>query len=198
MTTTRIDFIRHGEPEGGSMYRGSAIDHPLSEKGWEQMRTALGEACHWDVIVSSPLQRCLAFAEALGRKHHLPVETEQEFREVGFGSWEGHTREEILAQDPEGYAAFYRDPVHCRPEGAEALPAFGRRVAGAFERTLSRHSGQRILVVAHAGVIRAAMGHVLQTPPEAWYRVQVDNAGISRFQRTNGIDQLLFHNRSRI
>ncbi|RTZ75897.1 MAG: histidine phosphatase family protein [Gammaproteobacteria bacterium] len=196
--TTRIDFIRHGEPEGGSMYRGSAIDHPLSSKGWEQMRAALGSSCHWDVIVSSPLRRSLAFAEELGRKHGLPVETEADFREVGFGSWEGHTREEILAQDPEGYAAFYRDPVHCRPAGAEELPAFGRRVAEAFERTLERHAGRRILVVAHAGVIRATLGHVLQAPPEAWYRVQVDNAGISRFQRRNGIDQLLFHNRSRI
>ena len=196
--TTRIDFIRHGEPEGGAMYRGSAIDHPLSSMGWEQMHAALGNGCHWDVIVSSPLRRCLAFAEALGRQHGLPVETEADFREVGFGSWEGHTREEILARDPEGYAAFYRDPVHCRPEGAEELHAFGRRVAEAFERILERHAGRRILVVAHAGVIRATLGQVLQAPPEAWYRVQVDNAGISRFRRRNGVDQLLFHNRGRI
>ena len=52
-----------------------------------------------------------------------------------------------------------------------------------------------MLVVAHAGVIRAALGHVLQAPPAAWYRVKVDNAGLSRFAREGEITQLHFHNR---
>jgi len=30
---TTIDLLRHGEPVGGRMLRGST-DHPLSETGW--------------------------------------------------------------------------------------------------------------------------------------------------------------------
>ena len=71
--TTVIDFIRHGTPEGGRLYRGSTIDDPLGEKGWQQMWRAVGDLCHWDAIVSSPLRRCLAFAEALGERHGLPA-----------------------------------------------------------------------------------------------------------------------------
>jgi len=159
---TILDFIRHGEPEGGRLYRGAAIDDPLSEKGWRQMWQAVGEDCHWDQLVSSPLQRCHAFALALGEKHGLPLSVEQDFREVGFGDWEGRSPVEIQQQDAEEYAAFYSDPVNNRPSGAEDLLDFGRRVARAFECTASAHAGKRVLVVAHAGVIRAALGHVMQ------------------------------------
>jgi broad specificity phosphatase PhoE len=193
--TTLLDFIRHGEPEGGSRYRGSTVDDPLSSRGWRQMRQAIGSTCRWDLVISSPLQRCLAFARELAACHDLPVEVERDFREVGFGCWEGLNRRQVREMDEEGFLAFYRDPVHCRPEGAEDLLQFGLRVATAFERATTRHAGRHILVVAHAGVIRAVLGHVLQAPAEAWYRVQVDNAGISRFAREAGDNRLLFHNR---
>ncbi len=193
-----IDFIRHGEPEGGRLYRGATVDDPLSEKGWRQMWQAVGETCHWDHIVSSPLQRCLAFAEALAERHGLPLESDAELREVGFGDWEGLSPGEVEQRDPEGYAAFYRDPVACRPPGAEDLLHFGRRVATAYDRIARSGEGTRVLVVAHAGVVRATLGHVLQAPPRAWYRVKVDNAGITRFLHHDGIDQLLFHNRPRL
>ncbi len=191
---TILDFIRHGEPEGGRLYRGAAIDDPLSEKGWEQMWRAVGESRAWDQLVSSPLQRCHAFALTLGEKHGLPVSVEQDFREVGFGSWEGRSPVDIQQQDPEEYAAFYADPVNNRPPGAEDLLDFGRRVAGAMERTASAHTGKQVLVVAHAGVIRAALGHVLQAPPAAWYRAKVNNAGMSRFARDDKGWQLMGHN----
>ncbi len=192
-----IDFIRHGEPQGGRLYRGAAVDDPLSEKGWSQMWAAVGETRRWDRIVSSPLQRCLAFAEALAQRDRLPLAAETDLREVGFGEWEGLSPEEVKARDPEGYAAFYRDPVECRPPGAEDLILFGHRVADAYDRIARHGRGERVLVVAHAGVIRAALGHVLQAPPSCWYRVQVDNAGITRFRHEKGADRLLFHNRSR-
>jgi len=193
---TRLDFIRHGRPEGGSKYRGSAVDDPLSAEGWRQMWRAVGDHCHWDGVITSPLRRCHEFAQALAERHHLPLEVEADFREVGFGCWEGRTRAQLQAEDPQGYAAFYADPVNRRPAGAEDLHAFGRRVARAFEAAVARHPEGRWLVVAHAGVIRAALGHVLQAPPAAWYRVAVDNAGLSRFECQGEQRKLIFHNRA--
>ncbi|BAO45308.1 histidine phosphatase family protein [Thiolapillus brandeum] len=194
----RLDFIRHGEPEGGRLYRGASIDDPLSDKGWRQMWQTVGEDNHWDCIVSSPLQRCHGFALALGEKHGLPVAIEKDFREVGFGSWEGRSPADIQQHCPGDYAAFYGDPVRNRPPGAEDLPDFGRRVARAFEATAQACPDQRVLVVAHAGVIRAALGHVMQAPPQAWYRVKVDNAGLSRFLLDEKGKQLVFHNLPRL
>ncbi|WP_456373099.1 histidine phosphatase family protein [Thiolapillus sp.] len=195
---TVLDFIRHGEPEGGRLYRGSRIDDPLSERGWQQMWQAVGDHCHWDQIVSSPLVRCHAFALALGKKHGLPVTLEQDFREVGFGLWEGRSPVEIQQHNAAEYAAFHTDPVHNRPPQAEDLLTFGQRVAQAFDNTAARFRDKQILVVAHAGVIRAVLGHVMQAPPAAWYRVKVDNAGLSRFRLDENGLHLVYHNRPQI
>ena len=81
---------------GGRRYRGSGIDDPLSEKGWQQMWQALENPENWNRIISSPMLRCCEFAHALGRQLGLPVELIQDLREVGFGSWEGRSSAEII------------------------------------------------------------------------------------------------------
>ena len=191
---TTIDFMRHGEPVGGSRYRGHGIDDPLSEKGWQQMWQAVETPGSWGRIISSPMLRCSEFAHALGQRLGLPVGLINDLREVGFGSWEGRSAAEIIQQDAAEYEDFYLDPVHNRPPGAEDLLLFGQRVAAVYRRLLADYPDEHILVVAHAGVIRAALGHVMQTTAEHWYRARVDNARITRFRHTPQGDLLVFHN----
>lgn len=193
---TLVDFIRHGEPVGGRRYRGNGIDDPLSEHGWSQMWGALGDPVPWDGIVASPLQRCRAFAEALAERHGLPLRVEPGFREVGFGCWEGRSPGEVMARDPEAYEAFYRDPVTNRPMGAEPLGDFLARIGGAYEGLVASQPGKHILVVCHAGVIRAVIGHILRAEPGRWYRIRIDNAGVTRIFRSRHGDRLEFHNGS--
>ena len=195
MKETLIDFMRHGEPEGGRRYRGHGVDDPLSDRGWQQMWNAVAEPVPWQRVVTSPLQRCRVFALALAEKHRLPLAVEQRFQEVGQGVWEGLSPDQIVQRDPAAYAAFHHDPVRNRPPGAESLDVFGKRVADALEALFCDCAGEHVLVVAHAGVIRAALGHVLQADPLAWYRVRVDNAALTRFRRGPYGDKLEFHNR---
>ena len=193
---TQIDLLRHGEPEGGSKYRGQS-DDPLNDRGWQQMRDALGSAASWDVVVSSPLQRCLAFARELAAERGLALEVEDRLKEVGFGSWEGCTKDEIEARAPGSVARFYDDPLRCRPEGAEPLAAFRDRVLEGWEALLGRHAGLRVLLVTHAGVIRMVVGSVLAAPLERAYRIHVPYAGVTRIAvrggDRNSQAQLLFH-----
>ncbi len=86
----------------------------------------------WERIVSSPLRRCLEFAEALAEQGKLPVHCEPRFSEVGFGDWEGKTRAELEQQNPGQVSSFYQDPVNNRPPGAEPLDAFTARVICGF------------------------------------------------------------------
>lgn len=189
-----IDLIRHGEPVGGRRYRGHGIDDPLSETGWAQMWQALGEAAPWDCIVSSPLQRCRAFAEALSSRHGIPVTLEHRFREVGFGRWEGRSPAEIQANNRAEYEGFYTDPVKCRPPGAEPLDSFITRVVTAYSAVLSNPEAQHCLIVAHAGVIRAIIAHVLHANPLGLYRIKVDNAGVTPIRHGRYGGKLEFHN----
>lgn len=192
---TFIDFMRHGEPEGGRRYRGNAVDDPLSEKGWQQMWNAVGEQRPWQHIISSPMRRCSAFAEALAEECALELSIDDRFREVGFGRWEGLSPDEIISANPKDYEAFYRDPCRNRPAGAETLEDFGQRVAQGLEDALSDHQGQQVLIVAHAGVIRAALGYILHVDPVAWYRTRIDNAAFTRFRSGRYGNKLEFHNR---
>ena len=195
MVDTVIDFIRHGEPEGGRRFRGHRVDDPLSEKGWSQMWAAVPNTPAWTHIVCSPLRRCRQFADAMTERHSISVSVDDRFKEVGFGDWEGKSPVEIQQQDAEAYAAFYRDPVNHRPAGAESWENFCARVSAAFEGVCQSYSGQHVLVVAHAGVIRAAAAVVLGASADAAYRIKVDNAGLSRFRFDGDVYRLEYLNR---
>ena len=193
---TIIDLIRHGEPVGGSKYRGQ-IDDPLSEKGWAQMRAAVADHRPWDVIVSSTLSRCADFARELAARHALPLEFDQRLIEIGFGEWEGLTAAEVTAQNPLLLKQFWVDPINTSPPGAEPLAAFYDRVIPAWEDLLTRHAGKHVLIVGHAGVIRMIVHRVLDMPLERMFRLQVPNAGITRIRMDESEGQilpsLLFH-----
>ena len=194
MQSTIIDVIRHGEPEGGRAFRGHSINDPLSEKGWQQMWDAVGEDAPWDQIITSPLERCQAFAEALMDVYKIPCETEDDFKEVGFGSWEGRTPDQIKEDNLQAYEDFYIDPVNKRPKDAEDLNKFIKRVKTAYANTIEKHQGKHILIVAHAGVNRAIIANALHSAPIGLYRIKVNNAGISRLKHDHLGDHLLYHN----
>lgn len=178
---TQVDLLRHGEPVGGRKYRGQT-DDPLSEKGWRQMRAATAGEPPWSAIVSSPLRRCRAYAEELAARTGLPLAFDERLKEVGFGIWEGKTPEELKAIDVDSVFNFKRDPIGCRPEGAEALGDFFQRVEAAYEEILANHAGGHVLVVAHAGVMRMILCRTLGLAPEHAYRIQVGSAAIARLR----------------
>lgn len=189
-----IDLIRHGEPVGGRRYRGQ-VDDPLSDKGWQQMWSAVNGRQPWNIIVTSTLSRCRDFAWALGQRLGIDVVEEARMVEIGFGEWEGCTAEEICRDEPNRLQRFYQDPVAARPAGAETLTDFSSRVGAAWADIVNRYAGRHVLVIAHAGVIRAITSHVLGMPIEHMFRLQVGNAGISRIEIGDERPPILhFHN----
>lgn len=196
---TQIDIMRHGEPEGGSRYRGDGIDDPLSERGWLQMWAAVDGVAAWSRIITSPLQRCYAFAEALATKHGLPLVVDRRIREVGFGSWEGRMRQAVMVEESENYKRFYANPLEARPNGAEPLQAFYSRVTEAMFSIVSTYPDEQLLMVAHAGVVRAAVSMVLNGALKKLHSTRVEHAGITRIAYTREIGfQLVFHGRERL
>ena len=189
---TLIDLIRHGEPEGGRMFRG-VTDHPLSERGWAQMRLATAGEAGWQAVVTSPLIRCAEFAEALAEARGLPLERVPEIREMDFGAWEGRTASDILAHGPGDLAGFWADPERAQAPEGEALAEFRERGVAAWEQVLARHAGRHVLVVGHGGAIRVILAHVLGMPLANLFRMEVAYAGRTRIRSDDAATRLVAH-----
>ncbi len=192
--STTIDLIRHGEPVGGRRYRGQ-IDDPLSDKGWQQMRSAVAEQAPWDQIISSPLSRCVDFANELAQRHDIPLAVDERLMEIGFGDWEGKSAAELMQSSPDILMKFWKDPINSTPPNAERLIDFETRIIGAWNEIIRSYEGRHILIVGHAGQMRMVIRHVLEMPLERMFRLQISNAGISRIQidgpRDGSADEML-------
>jgi len=178
---TIVDLLRHGEPEGGHMYRGGGTDHPLSQVGWEQMHESVKmNHADWSAIVSSPMLRCSDFSQQLGEANNIPVEVVENFREAGYGNWEGRTTAEIKQDSEVDYWNFFSDPVNNRPENAEPLEFFTPRVNEAFANVLADYQGQHVLLISHLGITRAILGIILGMPLASQQLIGLPYAGMLR------------------
>ncbi|HEC05035.1 MAG TPA: histidine phosphatase family protein [Thiothrix sp.] len=164
------------------MYRGSGTDHPLSNLGWQQMQQSIDAACtgssNWSQIITSPMTRCLTFAEQLSQQLNIPLEVINELVEAGYGEWEGKTPAQLKQEYGEAYWAFYDDPVNNRPTGAEPLEVLNERVSTTLIELLARYKGQNVLLISHAGVMRAVIGNVLQMPLASQQLINIPYAGM--------------------
>lgn len=191
-SVTTVDLIRHGEPEGGVLFRGWR-DDPLSRLGWQQMRDATAGHSPWDAIFSSPLLRCARFADRLSGETGIPFTVDERLKEIGFGAWEGRSPEQLYQESPQLVADFWSDPVGCPPPGGESMRRFKSRVESAWRDILSAHPGRHLLIVAHGGVNRMIIGRVLDIPLSHLFRMELPYAGISRIRVEQGCPRLVFH-----
>lgn len=178
-TKTTLDLIRHGAPVGGKKFRGST-DDPLSEDGWRAMHRAVGAARPWDHIATSPLSRCAAFAAHLHAQSGIPLSVHDDLREITFGEWEGMTAAQINAAHGDALARYWDDSASYTPPGAEPVAAFTARVAAAAQHLAQTHRGRRVLVVAHAGTMRAMFAKLLGLPMNTTMCFDIPYACLSR------------------
>ena len=121
-------------------------------------------------------------ADEFASRHGLECLIEPDLTEVGFGDWEGKTRQQLIALDQQAFERFYQDPVRYPPAGAEPVGQLRQRVGAVFDRLISEHADKQVLVVAHAGVMRAVISHVLDVPLQSIYRITINNAARLRFE----------------
>jgi len=183
ISTTRrasITVIRHGEPIGGTRYRGSTND-PLSPLGWQQMHATNLAVTKWDNILSSPLLRCIDFARHIAKSQQTPVAQVAGFEEINFGEWEGKTAAELYLHEPDNFAIYLNNPLRYTPPNAESLIKFSQRVVSAWENVLKLvQAGEKILLVTHGGTIRVILHHVLGLPLSSIMKIHVPFACVSK------------------
>ena len=106
-----------------------------------------------DAICSSDLRRARETAEVLAERHGLEVEARRDLREVDVGSWSGLTRAQVAARFPDGHRR-WEQGLPGWTDG-ETYEQMAERVVAAVRDLAGRHPQERLLVVTHAGPIRA-------------------------------------------
>jgi probable phosphoglycerate mutase len=155
-------IVRHGESAWNALGRWQGwADPPLSPRGEAQAETAVHSLrdLGLEAVAASDLQRARRTAEIIAAGLGLgPVHVDDGLRERNVGDFTGLTREEIDARWP-GILTEWRSGRVQQAPGGEG-PEFIERVLAALDRLADRFSGQRVLVVAHGGLIRTVHRHL--------------------------------------
>ncbi|HEU6444271.1 MAG TPA: histidine phosphatase family protein [Gaiellaceae bacterium] len=169
---TTILLARHGESDWNRAQRWQGhADRPLTERGRGQAR-ALAErlaGLELDAVYSSDLVRARETAEIAAAAHGLPVRELEALREVDVGAWSGLTRAEAERLFPDAYRRWVAGDEGW--DDGETYDQLADRVVGAVKAIAAAHPGQRILVVAHGGPIRAIHAAALGVDVHTYRRV---------------------------
>jgi len=172
-------LLRHGEPLGGKMYRGNSFDDPLTHYGWNQMKSSVANLS-FDTIATSPMKRCSAFADYISKKSKIPYSVIEDFREIGFGDWQGKTSHQIGEEVVE---RFKNDPINNPINKAENLYDFQKRVIKNYLEILDNlNPKNKLLIIAHAGVIRVIKSYILKLPIEKMFTMNIKSGSCEPFE----------------
>jgi len=179
-----IFAVRHGETEWTLIGKQQGhMDSPLTERGIQQAN-ALAEGLvgrGLEVIYSSDLGRASETAEIIGAKLRLSVQTDRRLRERHFGSLQGLTKEEFRHRYPDEWTRFDSgDPDYSFPGGESARQRYDRTV-DCVEELARGHMGQKILIVAHGGVLNGFFYRAIGIPLSEPRRFSLFNAAINSF-----------------
>lgn len=195
---TELWLVRHAPVEGGGGLIYGRRDVAARIPGREVMDALVRQLPQEAIWVSSPLRRAVQTLDAMraarGGDGMKPV-IEPGLAEQDFGAWEGQPADRVWG----GLARELRDkPASITPPGGESFGQLQLRVAEAIDRLTLAHRGASIVIVAHAGSIRATLACALALEPDTALRLSVDTLSISRCDHfpDSGAWRVQFVNRS--
>ena len=161
-------LIRHALPVRRELDEGAA-DPELSEAGRlqaEHLATYLSSE-RLDAIYASPLRRAQQTAQPVSRDQGKEIVLVDDVAEWDRNSNEYVPVEELKAANDPRWQAMLRGEWTVHEETPEE---FRKRVVDALEVLIGNHSGDRIAVVCHGGVINGYLGHILAVPnPQGFF-----------------------------
>ncbi len=173
-------LIRHATHD--YMARGIAGWLPgvhINERGREEA-ACLAEALAGagiQALYGSPLDRTMDTAGYIARRLGLSIHVEESFAEVRFGEWTGMSYEE-LDRDPRwGFFNSFRSGT--RAPGGESMLDVQARVIAGMEGIRRERPGERVAVVSHGDVIKAAVMYWLGMPLDLVERFEIGPASVS-------------------
>jgi broad specificity phosphatase PhoE len=180
LAMTTIHLVRHAvHPLVNRVLVGRTGGIQLGKEGREQAE-ALAQRLVGDeigAVQSSPQQRALETAALIAAPLGLVVDIVPELDEVDFGQWAGCSFEQLNRD--RRWAAWNSERGTARPPGGETMLELQKRILGHLDRLEAEKPKEKLVLVSHAEVIRAALLHFLGIALDSFARVEIAPASIS-------------------
>jgi len=148
-------LVRHGQTTNSK--KGIITGHgdsPLTPNGTEAIihLSSRLKGTRFEAIYSSDLQRALSTAQVIVKTLDLMLEVipSKELREINYGIYTNKRKSDVAKECPE-----YKGAVDFIFPGGESFAQLQLRAAGFMRQIERRHDNNTILLVTHAGTIRA-------------------------------------------
>jgi broad specificity phosphatase PhoE len=194
---TDLLLVRHGESQFNAERRWA---------GWEDFSplTALGKAeaqavanrlaSEGDIaaLYASPLLRARQTAQVIAKTLGIAAVLHDGLREVNVGRVGGLTMDEFATKFTSHYQSWQeRSNVGFTWPGGENRHEFFLRAGRAVEQIVSKHPGERVVVVCHGGVIRATLVYFLPEECSEWWTYRVHTGSLTRLSVGSNGNRLL-------
>lgn len=169
----RLIVLRHGETthNAAGVWQGQ-LDSPLSERGLEQAAAAAHALAGFAPtrVVASDLSRARVTGETVARVDGIPLSTDERFREIHAGAWQGLTGEQVRAGYPEDMDRLLAGEDFQRGGHGESVADVAARCRAGVDALLDDLDAGECAVIATHGVAGRALAADLVGLPQrtAW------------------------------
>lgn len=218
-SSTRVILMRHGQStyNAEKRHQGSSDDSVLTETGriTAYQTGLLLRELEISTIYASPLQRAQETAQevmaaiATGNDRLPALITHSTLKEISLPLWDGLPYQVVRERFAREYRCWKEHPdqfqmnIHAESVLAqkETIPLANLikptypvlelydRAQQFWQEIGSRHSGETVLVVSHAGTNRALISTAIALPAERFHSLQQSNCGVSVLHFPNSYEQ---------
>jgi alpha-ribazole phosphatase len=181
VVTTRWWWVRHApvREDNGCIYGQKDLGCDTSDRVvFDAVGKILPRNAAW---YASTLKRTHQTADAIfaaGFPKPASMPHIKDFAEQHLGEWQGMNRAAFLASRPAG-SHWFAAIDEAAPGGESFMDLYNRTRAG-IDRINAEHAGRDVVVVAHGGTIKSAVGLALGDLPEKGLLFEIDNCSVTR------------------
>ena len=182
----KITFICNGASiysEEGRL-TDNELSPPLSERGQEEIE----KICDFlkrrgvknDKIYTSPSVRSVQSAAMISKLFKQDYEILEDLHTRKYGSFNGLTFEQILKNQPDAIVKLVLNPDVPVPDDAESITKFIHRIKNIIDNIIEDNIGNRIIIVTHRDIIKAAICSALNIPDATLHRIYIKSGSVTQ------------------
>jgi broad specificity phosphatase PhoE len=167
--SARLTLISHA-PTAATRLSAFPADEPLEESTLTKLTIQNWQPPRANQTLTAPELRTQQTAKAL----NLSATPTHELHDIDYGKWQGRTLADLHTEDPEAVTQWLTDPTAAR-HGGESITHLLTRIAIWLDKlaTEATDTSPHTIAITHPAVIRAAILHTLNAPPQSFWRIDI-------------------------